>query len=557
MRWFVARFLVVLLASCTPAPQQSGGAPSAAALAPQKAIVVFTSNEPRVLDAGLSSGLNSRDFASISNGFLAYVTPQSEAMPMLAEELPTLENGGWKILTDGRMETTYRLRKSARFHDGTPITAEDFVFAQRVRMDPAIGAQYITVERRMGEVRALDDATLYIEWSEPFIDAGRISGPFFAPMARHLLQPLYEADKDAFLNSALLRDEFVGSGPYRLDRWDRGTALHFRAHEGFALGKPANEQLTMKVIHDGNAMVANLLGGAGDVAFYAGLGFPQGQALEQNGWDGRVDYWLGSVRYLQFQTRDWGNLNPHVADARVRRALLHALDRQSLVDLYSGKTRAVYFWMSPLDPSFAALDRSVMKYEYDPARAEALLREAGWNRDADGMARNAAGDGLQIPLLNQAGDIELQEGSVMLVNWKAVGVTGEMTQMTMAQDRDGEFRSRFPGAAYDRRGFSYDSMVWIAQGLSGPHNRFGGQNRNGYVNPALEENYLRALATVDVKQREGYFVEALKAMTADAVVTPTHLQPRPLAYRRGLVGPKESPDGGGAFLWNIWEWRWS
>jgi ABC-type transport system substrate-binding protein len=143
MRWLVAGFVVVLLASCAPAPRQAqpGSAPSAAAPAPQKPIVVLVSNEPRVLDAGLTSGLNSRDFASISNGVLAYVTPQGEAMPMLAEQLPTLENGDWKILPDGRMETTYRLRKHARFHDGTPITAEDFVFAQRVRMDPAIGAQ--------------------------------------------------------------------------------------------------------------------------------------------------------------------------------------------------------------------------------------------------------------------------------------------------------------------------------------------------------------------------------------------------------------------------------
>jgi ABC-type transport system substrate-binding protein len=217
----------------------------------------------------------------------------------------------------------------------------------------------------------------------------------------------------------------------------------------------------------------------------------------------------------------------------------------------------VYFWKSPLDPSFAARDRSVAQYRDDPARAEALLREAGWARDVEGVARNAAGEPLSIPLLNQAGDVELQEGSVILVNWKAVGVNGEMVQMTMAQDRDGEFRSKFPAIAYDRRGFGYDSMVWISQSLSGPHNRFGGQNRNGYVNPVLEENFLKALATVDVQQREGFFVEALKAMNQDAVVQPTHLQPRPLAYRRGLVGPKESPDGGGAFLWNVWEWHWT
>ncbi len=520
-------------------------------------MIILVGNEPRVLDAGLTSGTNSRDYAAISNGFMAYIDSTDQAHPMLAEELPTVENGTWKILPDGQMETTYRLRPTARFHDGTPITAEDFVFAQRVRTDPVIGAEYITVERRMGEVRALDERTLLIDWKEPFIDAGRIAGPFFAPMARQVLQPLYEADKDAFLNSSYLREDFIGSGPYRLERWDRGTALHYRAHEGFALGKPKTEQLEMRIIQDGNTMVANLLGGTADVAFYTGLGFQQGQALEESSFDGRVDYWLGSVRYLQFQTRDWGNLVPHVLDVRVRRALLHAIDRQALVELYANKTRPVYFWMSPLDPSFPAIDRAVTKYEYDPRRAEALLREAGWTRDADGIARGATGEALSIPVLNQAGEVELQEASVVLVNWKAVGVAGDLTNMTRAQDRDGEFRTKFSAAAYDRRGFAYDSMVWISQGLSTPQNRFGGQNRNGYVNPVLEENWLKALATIDLREREGYFITALKAMNEDAVVNPTHLQPRPLAYRRGIVGPQETVDGGGAFLWNVWDWAWS
>lgn len=51
-------------------------------------------------------------------------------------------------------------------------------------------------------------------------------------------------------------------------------------------------------------------------------------------------------------------------------------------------------------------------------------------------------------------------------------------------------------------------------------------------------------------------VEALKAMTADAVVTVTHLQPRAVAYRRGLTGPKETWVGESALIWNSWEWRW-
>ena len=301
MRKVVAAVLFMLVVGCGQAPARPNmdqAAPQGNSSAPSKPIVILVGNEPRVLDAGLTSGTNSRDYSVISNGFMAYIDPKDEAHPMLAEELPAVEKGTWNILPDGRMETTYKLRRDARFHDGTPITAEDFVFAQRVRMDPLIGAEYITVERRMGAVRAVDEHTVFIEWKEPFIDAGRISAPFFAPMARHVLQPLYESDKDAFLNSAYLRDDFIGTGPFKLERWDRGTALHYRAHEGFALGKPKNEQLEMRIIQDGNTMVANLLGGTADIAFYTGLGFQQGQSLEENNFDGRVDYWLGSVRYL-------------------------------------------------------------------------------------------------------------------------------------------------------------------------------------------------------------------------------------------------------------------
>jgi ABC-type transport system substrate-binding protein len=76
------------------------------------------------------------------------------------------------------------------------------------------------------------------------------------------------------------------------------------------------------------------------------------------------------------------------------------------------------------------------------------------------------------------------------------------------------------------------------------------------VNPLLDELWGKALGTVDPKEREPLLVEALRAMTEDTVVTPTHLQPRALAYRRSLTGPREPWVDQGAILWNIWEWRW-
>jgi peptide/nickel transport system substrate-binding protein len=554
MRLLLA-LVALLVGSCAPSPAPST-APQAAPL-PHKPVVIALGNEPRTLEPTQIAGANGRDFSALTSGSLAYLTPGQGPKPMLAQELASLDAGTWTVLPDGRMETTYTLKRGPTWHDGIPITASDFEFTQRVRTDPLTGAESGVLERRMAQVRAADDSTLFIAWKEPYIWAGTLYGQFFTPLARHVLEPVYEGDKDGYLNSPLLREQFVGSGPYRLERWDPGAQLILRAHDGFALGKPLTDQLVIRFIPDGNTIVANLLSGAADVGFYIGLGFRQAEALEQGGWTGAIEYWRGNPRFLLFQMRDWGNLVPAVADVRVRRALVHAIDRQALVSLYNGKTQPLYYWMSPDDPSQPALDRSVPKYEYDPARAEALLREAGWAKGADGLVRNATGDALQIPMLNQSGDVELQEASVILNNWKAVGVTTELTNLTAAQDRDFELRSKFPAVAYDRRGIAYDMMVWTSASIASPQNRWGGQNRIGYVNPVLEENWTKAVGTVDAREREGYFVEAIKAMTADAVVDPTHLQPKPVAYRRGIVGPLEHAVGENGYVWNVWEWRWA
>ena len=66
----------------------------------------------------------------------------------------------------------------------------------------------------------------------------------------------------------------------------------------------------------------------------------------------------------------------------------------------------------------------------------------------------------------------------------------------------------------------------------------------------------KALGTVDPRQREPILVDALKVMTDDAVVNPIILQPKSMAYRNGLVGPRETWVDEKALIWNIWEWRW-
>jgi peptide/nickel transport system substrate-binding protein len=392
--------LIFLLVACSPsAPGSTTPADSIdGQLPPQKDIVIGFVNEPNQLEPTFGVGGGNADFSNLLSAFLAYLTPQQQPMPYLAAELPDLQRGTWKLFPDGRMETTYKLNSKATWHDGSPVTAQDFVFAYTVRTDPALGVNYANVEKRIGAARALDDSTLFLEWPAPYIYAGMIPPQFFAPLPSHLLADLYATgDKSSFREGPYWREQFIGSGPYRLESWQPGVELVARAHPGFVFGKPPVDRIIFKFMGDGTSIVANLLAGSLDAAFHNSIGFEESQELRHAGWNGTYEYWRGNPRFMQFQQRDWGNLVPAVLDARIRRALLHAIDRSAIVDgLYEGTAKVQHFWLDPSDPAFPAVNGAVTKYEYDPARAQVLLQEAGWTKGSDGFVRNSRGEILHL-----------------------------------------------------------------------------------------------------------------------------------------------------------------
>ncbi|MBM2811833.1 MAG: hypothetical protein HW416_2592, partial [Chloroflexi bacterium] len=97
--------------------------------------------EPESLHPKFSQGSGAAEFDWIFSSTLTIQDFQAVAHPVLAEEIPTQSNGMWVVNPDGTMTTTYRLREGARWHDGTPLTAQDFVFAHEVYVDPGVPAQ--------------------------------------------------------------------------------------------------------------------------------------------------------------------------------------------------------------------------------------------------------------------------------------------------------------------------------------------------------------------------------------------------------------------------------
>src|SRR5204862_3323580 len=166
--------------------------------------------------------------------------------PLLAREIPTQENGDWVINADGTMVTTYRLNPDARWHDGPPVTAGDYAFAYEVYLDKDLPIQQPSPEPLMESVTAPDDLTLVVWWKEPFRNANTLGLQQLIPLPRHLLEDKYRNNRPTFATGEDWTTAYVGTGPYRVERWTPGVGMIARAHPGWVAGNPRIDTLDIR-----------------------------------------------------------------------------------------------------------------------------------------------------------------------------------------------------------------------------------------------------------------------------------------------------------------------
>ena len=309
----------------------------------------------------------------LTNAALTELGAEAKLQPLLAEAVPSLENGLWKLFPDGKMETTWTIKPNARWHDGAPLTADDFVFTAAVDQD-----KDIPVLRPLGytwveQVRAADSRTVTVTWSAPYIDADTMfTGAFASPLPRHLLEEPFLRDKTAFLALPFWSQEFVGTGPFRMRQFNPGASVAIEANNDYALGRPKLDEIEVRFILDPNTLVTNLL--AGSVELTLGRGFAVENALQLR------DQWRDGN--MLFRPRSWIALHPQfigpnppiVTDLRLRQALMYGTERQQLVDTLQGGLGGVaHIFLGPGEPEFAEVQDSPVKYEYDPARAIRMI----------------------------------------------------------------------------------------------------------------------------------------------------------------------------------------
>lgn len=303
---------------------------------------------------------------------------------------------------------TIRLRKDARWEDGTPVTSLDVVFTLTTLLDPKAPA----LTRR-----ALFDG---------FVKAEAVD----ARTARVVFTSAAAGRRDAFNLPLLSAAAWAGgdvathprnrnplaNGPYRLGSWEAGRTLTLVRNTQYFGEKPAPEQVIFRVVPENAPAFAALESGAIDEMR---LSFARMKELEAKAGMPGVPR-VVTFDELAYSYLGWNNRLPVFADRRVRRALTMLIDRESIGrNLYGGLAKLAN---GPLPPAHWAWDASLAPWPYDPKAAEALLDEAGFRKGPDGLRRKGS---LRLSFtlsLGMGSDIQRQIVELTQLSYRKAGV---------------------------------------------------------------------------------------------------------------------------------------
>jgi peptide/nickel transport system substrate-binding protein len=288
------------------------------------------------------------------------------------EPLPSLA-ASWTVSPD-RLTYTFNLQKDVKWHDGKPFSSADVVFTYKEIL--AKTARTRTLMENVADLTAPDANTVVFKLKQPssaFLFAHDIGGGAILP--KHLYEGV-ELAKNTHNNAP------IGTGPFKFVKWDRGSHIELVKNTDYwRKGLPYLDGITYRIIPDGasrrlaieqGTVLQAIPGDIDPVDITRVAKLPHLKTTMDGG-----EYW---------STLNWIEFNTAVApmnDKRFRQAVVHAVDRQFLLDkIVFGQGKVA---TGPIHHNTRFYDSNVKKYNYDPKKAIALLDEMGLKPDAKGV----------------------------------------------------------------------------------------------------------------------------------------------------------------------------
>ena len=506
-------------------------------------LVIGMQQEPEILNEAVNSMVASVYVCNLIFSKFVKYNDRLELVPDLIEEIPTVENGG---ISGDYLTYTYHIRKNARWHDGVPVTSYDAKFSYEVMMHPDIN-----VETRQGwdivdRVETPDSFTVVFHLREVY--ANFVGDCFYdeSVLPRHLLR---NALGPGFQNAAFHRRP-IGSGPFVFKEWVSGSHIIVRANGDYYGEGPLLDEIVIKFVPEDDALVMQL-----ETGEIMAIDNAPNTALAAVGKMLRARLFRNAALFNEHL--DLNCDHPILRNRLVRRALSLATDRKEISDkIYDGIWIPAFGDDYPQSAYYSAAVETLNAF--DPARAAALLTEAGWiDRDGDGI-RERDGKRLALALSAMTGNMNRERTEMVLrEQYRRIGVDLGIRNYT-----PGELYASWDEGGILRRG-TYDIALYAVLTPPDPSTKDGtysegfippkGQNFTRIRNERLSRLLAEGNRTVIFAERKRIYDEAAAIIAAEAPVIPllwaTQLDVMPEALVNYRPNPTQSGD-----TWNANEW---
>jgi peptide/nickel transport system substrate-binding protein len=521
---------------------------------------------PTILNPHLSIGVKDSDGSRIFYEPLVSFDPEGNLVPVLAAEVPSLQNGG--VAKDG-LSVTWKLKRNVQWHDGKPLTADDFVFTWEYAADPATTAITVGNYEKVARIEKLDAHTMKIVYKAPNPAWFQTFGGTVCVLPKHVFEPF----KGAKSREAPANLRPVGTGPYRIADFKPGDLIRAELNPNYHEANwPFFDRLELKGGGDAvSAARAVIQTGEYDFAWNIQVEDDVLRRMEQGG-KGRTDIApAAGIEHLLCNFSDpWTEIDgersnpkskhPFLTDPAVRQALALLVDRAAIQEqLYGRQGQATANYLNA--PSRFRSPNT--RWEFSIEKANAMLEQAGWKKGADGIR---AKDGKRLKMLYQTSINPVRQKTQAIVKQAATkaGIELELKSVVASvyfgsdpgnPDTSSKFYADLQMYAFNMTGGPEPQRFmdpFVSWEIASKENNWAGRNNTRWRNEEYDRAWKAADSEMDPVKRAALFIRMNDLLTQHNVVVPITWRANISAISNRL----RSTDicGWDSSFWNLTRW---
>lgn len=526
---------------------------------------------PSTLNGMLSNGTKDTMGASLVLEPLANFGPETELVPALAEEIPTIENGGH---AEDLMSITWTLKEGVMWSDGTPVTAEDAVFTWEYCVDPNTGCTQSGQFLGVSNVEAIDARTIKVSFENP------TAYPYL-PFVSAVSPILQKAQMESCIGQADTCTEQnnnpIGTGPYKVENFVFEDTVEYVVNEnyrGIADGKPFFGTVTIKGGGDAEAAARSVLEiGEADYAWNLQVAPDVLEPMIAAGNGELLVGFAANIEHINLnQTNpdsdppsEWmDGDNPHpvfVDNPDFSRALSMAMDREEMVFVGYGVAGAPTCNVWPSPPAVSTTHDWCLTQDIDGANA--ILDDLGYmDTNGDGTREHPEFGELVFDFNTSTNAVRQSFQDLITSYWAEIGIGANMrntdASVYFGNEDGADNINRFNG---DMQMYTFVPLPggqshfaqYTTGEITGAFNNYGGANLLRYSNPEFDALYEELNQTTDQDARNEIIKQLSDIIIGDGAVIPLVWRASASAFKNDIKG-YGTLNGWDSEYWNIADW---